>query len=95
MNYYHSNIESLILANTNFRQVLYTGYHAQLVLMSLRPGEEIGAEVHDSIDQFFRLEQGSAKFVIDGDEFEAKADEVVIVPAGANHNVIATGTEDL
>lgn len=87
MNSYHDNIEEQTLQNTNFRKVLYTGVHAQLVVMSLNPGEDIGMEVHPKIDQFFRIEQGTAKFEIDGQTIKAGPDHAVIVPAGAKHNV--------
>ena len=87
MNPYYGNIEEETLKNTNFRKVLYTGIHAQLVVMSLNLGEEIGMEVHTNVDQFFRIEQGTAKFDIDGQVLEAGLDQTVIVPAGAKHNV--------
>jgi len=89
---YKTEIEQKTLANSNFRQVLYTGKYMQLVLMSLKPGEEIGEEVHQTVDQFFRIESGEAKFVIDGEEHLAKDGDVVIVPAGSIHNVINTST---
>ncbi|MDD2258132.1 MAG: cupin domain-containing protein [Patescibacteria group bacterium] len=93
---YNNNIEDLTLANTNFREVLYTGKYAQLVLMSLKPGEEIGAEVHGGIDQFFRFEAGEGKVIVDDNEYSVSDGSAVIVPAGANHNVINTSeTEDL
>ena len=93
---YNNNIEKLTLINTNFREVLYTGHHAQLVLMSLKPGEEIGAEVHEEIDQFFRFEAGEGKVIVDDNEYLVSAGSAVIVPSGANHNVINTSeTEDL
>lgn len=85
------DIEALTTENTDFRRVLYTGKFMQLVLMSLAPGEEIGSEVHDDIDQFFRVEDGHGTVVIDGVEHAVKDDDVVIVPAGATHNVINTG----
>jgi len=88
---YHSNIEKLTLENTDFRRVLYTAPHSQLVLMSILPGEEIGAEVHH-VDQFFRFEAGEGKSVIDGQEFIVKDGDVVLVPAGLEHNFINTGT---
>jgi len=82
-------IEKQTLKNTNFRQVLFTGKHAQLVVMSLQPGEEIGNEVHKKVDQFFRIEQGKARFVFDGGEEYVVGDgDAVIVPAGTYHNVI-------
>ncbi len=95
MNHYFGNIDKDTLTNTNFRKVLYTGAHAQLVVMNLKVGEEIGMEVHPSVDQFFRVEQGTANFVIDGQTFTVEADHAVIVPAGANHNVINIGQTDL
>ena len=90
------NIEELTLANNNFRQVLYTGQHSQLVLMSLLPKEEIGMEVHESVDQFFRIEKGEGKVIIDGNECDIKDGSAIIVPAGAQHNVInVSETESL
>lgn len=83
-----TNIETATKANTNFRKVLYTGKHSQLVLMSLAPNEEIGMEVHKDNDQFFRFEAGQGKCIIDGTEYEVKDGDVIIVPAGAMHNVI-------
>jgi len=90
---YHANIEELTLNNDNFRQVLYTGKHCQLVLMSLLPNEEIGLEVHPENDQFFRFEQGEGKVLIDGNEYHVTDGSVIIVPAGAEHNVINTSSE--
>ena len=89
------NIERLTEGNTDFRHVLYTGKHLQLVLMALVPGEEIGEEVHDDHDQFFRIEAGSGVVVIDGRRQDIKADDGIVVPAGARHNVINTGTVPL
>lgn len=88
------NIEDLTVSNDNFRQVLYTAKHSQLVLMSLRAGEEIGAEVH-TLDQFFRVEQGTGEVVLDGHRTSIKAGFSIVVPAGANHNIINTGREPL
>ena len=83
------NIEDLTLKNAYFRQVLYTSKHAQLVVMCLQPGEEIGNEVHDHVDQFFRIEAGEAKFVFnDSEEHIVAASDAVVVPAGTHHNVI-------
>ena len=91
-----TDIESATKANTNFRKVLYTAKHSQLVLMSLRPNEEIGMEVHPDNDQFFRFEMGQGKCIIDGNEYLIKDGDVVIVPAGAQHNVInVSGTQEL
>ena len=95
MTAYHDNIEKLTLANTNFRQVLYTGTHTQLVLMSLKPGEEIGMEVHAQVDQFFRFESGTGKAIIDGQEFELSDGVALIIPAGATHNILNTGSQNL
>lgn len=91
---YNANIEQLTRENNNFRQVLYTGKHCQLVLMSLLPNEEIGMEVHEENDQFFRFEQGVGKVLIDGNECEVGDGDVIIVPAGAEHNVINTSSEE-
>ena len=90
-----ADIEALTEGNTDFRRVVYTGKHLQLVLMALKPGEEIGEEVHEDHDQFFRIEGGSGEVLIDGTRTAIKADDAVIVPAGARHNVINTGDEPL
>lgn len=87
---YNANIEKDTLANNNFRKVLYTAKHSQLVLMSLKPQEEIGMEVHPDNDQFFRFEKGQGKCIIDGNEYELVDGSVIVVPAGAEHNVINT-----
>jgi mannose-6-phosphate isomerase-like protein (cupin superfamily) len=87
---YVVDIEKETTKNTDFRRVLYTGRHSQLVLMSLKPGEEIGEETHDHVDQFFRFEAGEGKVVIDSKEHHVKDGNAVIVPAGARHNVINT-----
>lgn len=93
---FHTNIESDAAANENFRKVLYTGKHSQLVLMNLLPKEEIGMETHTDNDQFFRFEAGIGKAIIDGNEYELEDGDVVIVPAGAEHNIInASETENL
>lgn len=93
---FNANIEKETLENTNFRKVLYTAKHCQLVLMSLKPLEEIGMEVHTDNDQFFRFEKGSGKVFIDESEYEVKDGSAIIVPAGARHNVVnASGSEDL
>ena len=86
---YEGNIEQLTLENENFRKVLYTAEHLQLVLMALKPSEEIGLEVHDDGDQFFRFEEGTGKVIINETEYEVADGDAVIVPCGANHNVIA------
>jgi len=84
------NIEEETLKNTDFRRVLYTAKYSQLVLMSLKPGEEIGEEVHEKVDQFFRFEKGEGIAVIDGVEHKVRDGSAVIVPAGARHNVVNT-----
>jgi len=89
------DIETLTVENGDFRRVLYTGQHLQLVLMALNPGEEIGEEVHDDRDQFFRVESGSGEVLIDGVRTAIKDDDAIVVPAGARHNVINTGGEPL
>jgi mannose-6-phosphate isomerase-like protein (cupin superfamily) len=89
------DIEELTEANTDFRRVLYTGKHLQLVLMALKPGEEIGEEVHADRDQFFRIEKGKGEVVIDGKRTRIKSDDAMLVPAGARHNVINTGDKPL
>ncbi|MSU45008.1 MAG: cupin domain-containing protein [Candidatus Zambryskibacteria bacterium] len=87
---YKDNIEKLTKENTNFRKVLYTGEESQLVLMSLFPGQDIGFEVHNENDQFFRFEDGTGKVVINGSEYEVSDGDAVVVPKGATHNVINT-----
>lgn len=90
------NIEKSTLENGNFRKVLYTGKYSQLVLMSLKPNEEIGMEVHPDNDQFFRFEKGQGKCIIDGNEYELSNGVAVVVPAGAEHNIInISDVEDL
>ena len=89
------DIEKLTKSNVHFRRVLYTGKHLQLVLMTLKAGEDIGDEVHDDRDQFFRIEVGRGTVVIDGKRHPVEDDDAVIVPAGARHNVINTGGEPL
>ncbi len=96
MNGFSADIEKSTLNNDKYRKVLYTGKHCQLVLMSLNPKEEIGMEVHEENDQFFRFEQGEGKCIIDGREYALKDGSAVIVPAGARHNIINTSaTESL
>ena len=93
---FNANIEKDTIENNNFRKVLYTGKHCQLVLMSLKPKEEIGMEVHIENDQFFRFEKGEGKVLIDGNEYVVRDGSAIIVPSGAEHNVINTSeTEDL
>lgn len=92
---YVADIEKLTLENKNFRQVLYTGKHLQLVLMTIMPGDDIGEEVHETHDQFFRIEAGRGEVLIDDVATKIKDDDVMIVPAGAKHNVVNTGDEPL
>jgi mannose-6-phosphate isomerase-like protein (cupin superfamily) len=87
---FKSNIERDTIENTNFRKVLYSGKHMQLVLMTLRAGEEIGEEIHTENDQFFRFESGRGKCVIDAHEYVVTDGDAVIVPQGARHNIINT-----
>ncbi len=90
---YVGNIEDLAESNQNFRQVVFTASHSQLVVMSLAPGEDIGEEVHPNVDQFFRIEEGEGKVVIDGHENPIYEGFAVVVPAGARHNVINTSVD--
>lgn len=93
---FNSNIETSTLQNENYRKVLYTGKHCQLVLMSLKPREEIGMEVHPDNDQFFRFEKGQGKCIIDGNEYDVTDGSAIIVPSGAQHNIInVSDTDDL
>lgn len=92
---YVENIEEATTSNEDFRRVLYTGKNLQLVLMTLQPGEEIGEEVHEDRDQFFRVEEGRGTVYIDGTPNEVEDDFAVIVPAGARHNVVASGDQPL
>lgn len=91
---FFANIEKETLENENFRKVLYTGKHSQLVLMSLKPNEEIGLEVHPDNDQFFRFEKGEGKVIIDDNEYNVKDGDAIVVPAGAQHNVINLSAAD-
>ncbi|MBU0546145.1 cupin domain-containing protein [Patescibacteria group bacterium] len=94
MHGYKDNIEKLTLENNNFRKVLYTAKHSQLVAMSLEPNQEIGMEAHNDNDQFFRFEKGEGKVVVDGNEHVVGDGDAVIVPAGAMHNVINTSASE-
>lgn len=92
---YKGNIEKLTLENESFRQVFYTAKHSQLVVMTLKPGEEIGEEIHD-VDQFFRFESGEGKVIIDDNEYVVSDGDAIIVPEGAKHDVLNTSnTESL
>ena len=88
---YIADIQELTEENRDFRRVLYTGKNLQLVLMAIEPGGEIGEEVHDDRDQFFRVEKGKGEVVIDGQRSKIKSDDAIIVPAGARHNIVNTG----
>lgn len=87
---YHTNIEQKSLKNEYFREVLFTGPNSQLVVMALKPGEEIGTETHDDIDQFIRVEAGQGKAVLDGKEYQLEDGSAIVIPAGTQHNVINT-----
>lgn len=87
------NIEKTAKDNSNFRKVLYTSRHSQLVLMSLQPKEEIGEEIHPDNDQFFRIESGHGKCIIDGNEYEIEDGDAIVIPSGAKHNIINTATD--
>ena len=92
MKTYSTNIEKETIENENYRKVLYSG-KMQLVVMSLKPGEDIPEETHDDIDQFFRIEEGEAHIRVDGEEFNLTDDEVIIIPAGAEHYVKNPSTD--
>lgn len=89
------DIEKLTKENESFRKVLYRGEYSQLVLMSLKKGEEIGSETHESVDQFFRVDEGVGEIVIDGERREVGDGFAVVVPVGSEHNVINTGEKEL
>jgi mannose-6-phosphate isomerase-like protein (cupin superfamily) len=91
---YVDDIEEKTLANSFFREVLFTGKYCQLVVMSLLPNEDIGMEVHPTVDQFFRVEKGQGKVVMNGEEHEIKDGSAIIVPAGTEHNVINTSSTE-
>lgn len=95
MKWFHADIETLTTENQNFRKVLYTGHHAQLVVMTLQPGEDIGEEIHQGTDQFFRFESGIGKAIIDGNEYSLNAGTAIIVPSGAKHNIINTSSTEV
>jgi mannose-6-phosphate isomerase-like protein (cupin superfamily) len=92
---YHDDIERQTTGNDDFRRVLYTGHHLQLVLMTLQPGDEIGSEVHEDRDQFFRFEEGRGQVDIDDNSYDVEDGSGVIVPAGARHNVRNTSDAPL
>ena len=95
MNGFVADIEELTEENSDFRRVLYTGKNLQLVLMAIRPGQEIGEETHTDRDQFFRVEKGRGEVWIDGHRSKIKSDDAIIVPAGARHNIVNTGEKPL
>ena len=88
---YITNIEAATKENTDYRRVLYTAKHSQLVLMSLEPGVEIGMEVHE-LDQFIRIEEGEGQAILDGETHEIKADDALVIPEGTEHNIVNTGS---
>ncbi len=92
---YILNIEEKTLENENFREVLFTSQHCQLVLMSLKPHEEIGMEVHEIVDQFIRVEKGTGKAVLNGEEHTLSDGVALIIPAGVEHNIINTSEENM
>ncbi len=92
---YHIDIEKKTLENEYFREVLFTGPNEQLVVMALRPGEDIGMEVHDDTDQFIRIEAGKGKAVLDGQEIVLRDGSAVVVPAGTQHNIVNTSDTDM
>lgn len=91
---YHTDIEKKSLENAYFREVLFTGPHSQLVVMALKPGEDIGQETHDDVDQFIRVEAGQGKAVLDGKEYQLADGSAVVIPAGVEHNVINTSQSE-
>lgn len=90
---YVKNIEKETLNNENFRKVLYTAEHCQLVVMSLNPGEDIGLEVHETVDQFIRIEKGTGKAILNGEESEIKDGTAIVIPSGAKHNILNTSVD--
>ncbi len=92
---FHTNIEKDTLENINYRKVINTSNNIQLVLMSLKPNQEIGKEVHNNIDQFFRIEKGTAKAIVNNEEIILKDGSVLIIPKGTIHNIINIGNNDL
>lgn len=94
MKHYFDNIEKAALKNEDYRRVVFTSHYSQLVFMSLEPGEEIGMEVH-GLDQFIRVEKGSGKAILDGETHVLEDGSAIIVPAGANHNIVNTSTSEV
>lgn len=95
MNAFIGNIEDRTEENRDFRRVIFTGPHLQLVLMTLQPGEEIGEEVHEATDQFFRVEEGKGEVWIDGHVTRVDDDMAIVIPAGSKHNITNTGHKPL
>lgn len=93
--YYLENIEKETLNNTNFRKVLYTNTNQQLVLMSIKPNQDIGNEIHNDVDQFIRIEKGIGKAIINNNEYLLNDGSIVMIPRGCEHNIINTGNDDL
>ena len=93
--YYMKNIEEETLKNKNFRKVLYTSENQQIVLMSLKPNEDIGNEIHKNIDQFIRIEKGNGKAIINNNNYKLINGSILIIPKGTEHNIINTGITDL
>lgn len=90
---YVDNIEKITQTNTNFRTVLYTAPHSQLVVMALQPGEDIGAEIHNEHDQFIRVEAGQGEAILNGEKTALEDGSAVVIPAGVEHNIINTGSQ--
>lgn len=91
---YSINIEDKTLDNENFREVLYTAPHSQLVVMTLQPGEEIGMETHEDRDQFIRVEQGEGEAILDGEKHALEDGTALVIPAGTEHNVVNTSRDE-
>jgi mannose-6-phosphate isomerase-like protein (cupin superfamily) len=91
---YHTDIEKKTEQNEYFREVLYTAPHSQLVVMSLKPGEDIGLETHMDTDQFIRVEEGEGKAILDGQEYKLEDGSAIVIPAGTEHNVINTSSKE-
>jgi mannose-6-phosphate isomerase-like protein (cupin superfamily) len=90
---YKGSVGEVVVGNSNFRHVLYTGEKIQLVAMTLQPGTDIGEEVHEGHDQFFRIESGSGQVLIDETTYDVRAGDLIVIPSGANHNVTNTSAE--
>jgi mannose-6-phosphate isomerase-like protein (cupin superfamily) len=91
---YHTDIEKKSLENEYFREVLFTGPHSQLVVMALKPGEDIGLETHGGTDQFIRVESGQGRAVLDGQEYQLEDGSAIVIPAGTEHNVLNTSSTE-